>query len=284
MNFILNEKSLDGQFQDEEQFILSLGPIATSIRIIHEYTNIQIYKIKNLCDYKITKDKRLLELKQFGNTDELVRFKKILDDEIYDDPYWDDDPHHDIGEEFLFEGKDVTATSLAEAAVTGDALLSFKLDKFVDNILDIKTLHNTFKVSSIYTPKYLLELYDDIIGIDGKSMLMIRYKDTRIDCSLLEGKYGVSILEKDEIHELLLTFDKFVKHESWENIMLDDGLEYKKYSPASEKVNWFKGSKYSQKNIMKFRFSSVLRCYGYRKGEVFRVLRFERDHKISDNG
>ena len=35
---------------------------------------------------------------------------------------------------------------------------------------------------------------------------------------------------------------------------------------------------------MKFRFSGVMRCFGYRKGDRFRVLRLERDHTVSDNG
>lgn len=35
---------------------------------------------------------------------------------------------------------------------------------------------------------------------------------------------------------------------------------------------------------MKFRFSKVLRCYGYRKEDKFKVLRLERDHSISDKG
>ena len=65
---------------------------------------------------------------------------------------------------------------------------------------------------------------------------------------------------------------------------MDDGLEYKKYTPAEKKKNWFLGRKYSGKTIMKFRFSGAMRCFGYRKGDRFRVLRLERDHTISDNG
>ncbi len=115
-------------------------------------------------------------------------------------------------------------------------------------------------------------------------MLLIRYEGTRIDCSTLENDYGTSILEKNEFTELISTFDKFVNHESWESIGIDDGLEYKKYTPSSPKDNWFGGIKYKGKTIMKFRFSRVLRCYGYRKGDRFKVLRFERNHSVSDNG
>ena len=60
--------------------------------------------------------------------------------------------------------------------------------------------------------------------------------------------------------------------------------EYKKYSPENEEKNWFSGGKYKGKTIMKFRYSKVMRCFGYRKGDRFRILRIERDHKISDNG
>ena len=40
----------------------------------------------------------------------------------------------------------------------------------------------------------------------------------------------------------------------------------------------------SHKCIMKIRCSDVIRVFGYRKGDKFRILRIERDHKISDNG
>lgn len=36
--------------------------------------------------------------------------------------------------------------------------------------------------------------------------------------------------------------------------------------------------------IYKFRCKNPKRCFGYRKNDVFHVLRMERDHKISDNG
>lgn len=41
-----------------------------------------------------------------------------------------------------------------------------------------------------------------------------------------------------------------VQHNSWETIAVDDGLEYKKYTPGSENENWFSGRKYKGKTIM----------------------------------
>ena len=122
------------------------------------------------------------------------------------------------------------------------------------------------------------------MNIRGDELLRIRYNGTRLDCRSIELKYGTANLEKDEIDQIISSFDKFVRHESWETIALDDGLKYKKYSPSSITDDWFNNARYRGKVIMKFRCSSVLRCYGYRKAEKFIVLRLERDHKISNNG
>ena len=100
----------------------------------------------------------------------------------------------------------------------------------------------------------------------------------------LADKYGADILEREEFDGLIKSLKKFVEHESWESIALDDGLEYKKYTPKNDEKNWFRGLKYSGQTIMKFRFSSKMRCFGYRKENKFMVLRLERDHSISENG
>lgn len=85
----------------------------------------------------------------------------------------------------------------------------------------------------------------------------IKYENTRIDCSTLEEKYGVDTLEQYEFEEVIKSFNKFVEHESWKTIDVDDGLEYKKYTPQGNK-NWFIGRKYSGKTIMKL--DVVLKC------------------------
>lgn len=90
--------------------------------------------------------------------------------------------------------------------------------------------------------------------------------------------------KSEELLRLMIALDKFVEHESWEAIGLDDGLEYKKYAPSSSEEDWFLNSVHRNRTIMKFRFSSRMRCFGYRKGDRFRLLRIERDHRRSDKG
>lgn len=284
MEFLLNERSLHGQFQSGDIFLESLRPVIKCIEIMRVCPKIRILKIQNFHECKITKNERLCDLKSSGASDELLRFKLILDQEVYEEPHWDRNPKHDISQEFMWEEEDVTATSLAEAAVTQNPLLSFASDRFSDCILEIKNNKKIYHVDSVHTPRYLLEQYGNAMDIDRKYILLVRYEGTRIDCSGMEDAYGASILEKGEFEELLSTFDKFVNHESWDSIGLDAGLEYKKYNPSSPKDNWFRGVRYKGKTIMKFRFSRLLRCYGYRNGDKFKVLRLERDHTISDYG
>lgn len=284
MEFLLNERSLYGQFNSMDDFLKSLKPLVKCIKIIRNFSNMGIYKICDFHECKITKDKRICDLNLNGMSDELVRFKLSLDQEIYNEPYWDREPVHDVSQEFLWNNENVTATSLAEAVITKNSLLSFQSENFNDCVLTIVNNKKPYYINSIHTPKYLLEQYGNILKIDRKHILLIRYEGTRIDCSTLEDNYGTSILEKNEFTELISTLDKFVNHNSWESIGQDDGLEYKKYSPSSPKNNWFGGVKYKGKTIMKFRFSKVLRCYGYRKEDKFKILRLERDHSVSDKG
>ena len=151
-------------------------------------------------------------------------------------------------------------------------------------MLDIQKGSQKYEVLSIYSPRYLAQNHYIDLNIDRCDYLKIRYEGTRIDCSLLEKKSGPDQLKESEYKQLLGTLDKFVQHESWDTIDRDDGLEYKKYTPKNDEKNWFRGLKYSGQTIMKFRFSSKMRCFGYRKENKFMVLRLERDHSISENG
>ena len=147
-------------------------------------------------------------------------------------------------------------------------------------MLDLQKGSQKYEVLSIYSPRYLAQNHYIDLNIDRCDYLKIRYEGTRIDCSLLEKKSGPDQLKESEYKQLLGTLDKFVQHESWDTIDRDDGLEYKKYRGAGKK-NYFAG--YSQ-TIMKFRYSGKQRVFGYRKGDRFRVILIERDHKISNNG
>ncbi len=284
MNFILNEKSLHGQFESVEEFLKSLETNLGCFRLVRSQGDGEIRKIADFYKCKITEKLRLGDLKQFPRSDELSRFRIALDKEMRTEPYWDLTPAHDYGKPYWMGEEDMAATAVAEATARQESLLSFDSADYSDRRLCIRFDGEEYSVLSIYSPAYLAECLGERMGLERDECLKARYAKTRLDCSLLEREYGAEGLEKEEYALLMGTLDKFVKHESWESIGLDDGLEYKKYTPASSEEDWFRNTVYSDKTIMKFRFSSRMRCFGYRKGDRFRLLRIERDHKRSDKG
>lgn len=284
MDFILNEKSLHGQFESADEFLKSLEANLQCFRLVRSQAEGEIRKISDFYKCKVTKELSLGDLKQYPRSDELSRFRIALDKEMRTEPYWDLAPAHDYGISYKMGEEDMAATAVAEAVVREESLLSFASATYSDCKLCIRCDGKDFFVISIYRPAYLAECFGEQMGLGRDECLKARYAGTRLDCSLLEKEYGAAYLKKEEYASLVGTLDKFVRHESWESIDLDDGLEYKKYKPSSDEDNWFRNSVYGNQTIMKFRFSRKMRCFGYRKGDRFRLLRIERDHKRSDKG
>lgn len=284
MNFILNEKSLYGQFKSTDEFIKSLEANLQCFRLVRSQKDGEIRKIADFYKCKVTAEQSLGDLKQYPKSDELSRLRIALDKEMRTEPFWDSAPVHDYGMPYWLGDEDMAATAVAEAIARKENLLSFDSVIYSDCRLLIRWNGEEHLVFSIYHPSYLVECFGEQIGLKRDECLKARYAKTRLDCSLLEKEYGAEYLEKEEYELLLGTLDKFVKHESWESIGLDDGLEYKKYIPSAKEEDWFRNSVYRDMTIMKFRFSSKMRCFGYRKGERFRLLRIERNHKRSNKG
>lgn len=284
MEFILNEESLTGQFTTVENFLKSLKNNIRCFQIIRKSGDNIISKTENFYDQYVTSDKRICDLRSCQCSEELLAFQFQLEQEIYSLPHWDKDPKHDLSEIYWWNGRDMTATGMAEAVERDHMLLSFDMDKFRDCALHILINNAEKVVQSIYTPQYLVKMVGTQLQLQRDDILKIRYEGTRIDCSSIEREYGADTVDAYQLHLIMDSMDKFINHATWEDIARDDGLEYKKYTPGSPKYDWYNGSMYRNKQIMKFRASSVLRVHGYRKGDRFRVLRFEPDHKQSDHG
>lgn len=284
MDFILNERSLYGQFRNVDEFLKSLEANLQCFKLVRSQKEGEIRKIADFYKCKITEELELGDLRQYPRSDELSRFRIALDKEMRTEPYWDLEPMHDCGISYWMGEEDMAATAVAEAAVRQEPLLSFDSAVYSDRRLCIKCGGDEYTVISVYRPACLAECFGEQMGLERDDCLKARYAGTRLDCTLLEKQYGAEYLEKEEYILLLGTLDKFVRHESWESIGLDDGLEYKKYTPSSDEEDWFRNSVYSNQTIMKFRFSRRMRCFGYRKGNRFRLLRIERDHKKSNKG
>lgn len=127
-----------------------------------------------------------------------------------------------------------------------------------------------------------IEKYFDSLDLDPLEYCLKKFQNTKLNFSLLESEYGFDILDSIQQKEFLSTFYKFSQM-NWNDIIKSSankkGLNYKQYDG-----DWFRNSVYSGKNIFKFRTTQKSRCFGYRENDEFFILRFETDHKISDNG
>ena len=86
MDFLLNELSLCGQFKDTDSFLKSLACMVKCIELIHQNggADMQIYKTMDFYNCNVTETVKLCQMKNYGVSDELLKFKIKLDNEIYE--------------------------------------------------------------------------------------------------------------------------------------------------------------------------------------------------------
>ena len=70
----------------------------------------------------------------------------------------------------------------------------------------------------------------------------------------IEKEYGFLDFSQSEIEDCIEAFDRFEEAEGWDEIVRDRTLNFKRYSPASNKDDWFRKSEFKDKKIYKFRF------------------------------
>lgn len=277
---ILNEKSLQGQFTSMDEFIDNISPFLSSVRYFMKQEEWSVLKHSGLFRAYITKTEMFYRIRE-SRTDEARKIKAILCQMSDEPPYWDMEPKQSGS--YLENGTEVMGTSIAEASARSGFLLSFPRSSYVDR--EIELLHEKGQkiVSSITSMQYGRNILYKRGILDITTYLREKYRDTRLSFDEFDSDYGFDDFQKEEIAECLEQFERFVGHESWTGVMRDTSLCYKEYQP-SKKDNWFKGSKYEDVRIYKFRCGNPKRCFGYRRGDTFYALRMERDHSISDYG
>lgn len=281
----MNELSLEGQFENKEDFLEAAVPVMKCLKFIYR-RNGQVTKRSTFFSRKITKSETWNDLRGMKG-DAARRMKSLLLATTDSPPFWDCEQKRvsDAESLYMYGNINVTDSSLAEAAEDKKMLLSFPNEKYSDSmLLVVKNESMEFSVPSATSLKFLTEKLWENKELKINDYISGRYEGSRLDFSELEPGYGFENFEKEEIEDCIHTFDRFVSLENWDSIFSDRSLNYKQYQPSSNMHNWFRGEIYRGKRIDKFRCVNPKRCFGYRKGNVFYVLRMERDHKISDYG
>ncbi|MFA6395843.1 MAG: hypothetical protein WCW84_07740 [Sulfurimonas sp.] len=280
MDVVINELSLFGQYHNIEAFLENLRSIV-SMTALFKKNQINLYKNQMFWQRDITSDKKLSDLISISHPS-ITLFKSHLS-ALAQPPYWEIDQKHNCVESiYTYRGNQICNTGLAESSQRDSVVVSFTHDAFIENKLSIEN------GSVNYLLDNLTELRTTAKVLWGKNCISdidfchYFFYNTNLCFSELANSYGFDTLDSTQKNEFISSFEMFSSMD-WCSIISSDGLDYKAYKP-SKKENWFTGNIYEQKQIFKFRITQKYRCFGYRNGDIFHVLRFEIDHKISDKG
>lgn len=276
---LLNEKSLDGQFGSMDEFYKTLPVMGQNLRILKN-NDVVLQKHSTLYQQKITGEITLYDLQnrkgkvEPTQRDKLILWKRQLSSLMNTPPFWDLE---------TADSKD----SIEEAARRGTDVLSFLHDGYKDTILKVPCEDGKCDVRSSVSTGYLVDGLYQRGFLSRLEYIRQRFLDGRIRMTYIDTEIaGIDVLEKREMEELLEGLERFEAARTWKDIMEDRFFDYKSYQPSSSKYDVFAKGDFSDKNIDKFRCGqhSQIRCFGYREGEQFFVLRIERDHRYSDHG
>jgi len=272
MEILINELSLSGQFKDENEFLDSFDIVLEFIKFIDEL-EFTLLKEYSFFQAQVTSNTKLDNFLKLRN-DRAKRMKRFLLKLAYNPPYWNETQKHDCSnDKYLLNANDICDTSLAESCERDRVILSFAHSDFLNTNLEIIKNSSFINIYNFIDKSHFLDYLLSISQIGLLNYCQIKFKNSNLNFSLLDDNYGFNILNISQQKEFINTFHSF-SNMSWENIVSSDGLQYKRY----------KGNEFKQQIIYKFRVTQKYRCFGYRQDNEFFVLRFEIDHKISDNG
>lgn len=276
---LLNEKSLDGQFESMEAFYETLPVMSRNLKIL-QHSDMILQKHSSLYKRKITPDFTLFDLQNKSGKvapdqrDKVIFWKRQLSSLMRQPPFWDVE-------------NDKSGDSLQEAARRNTDVLSFLHESYKDTIIHVSCGDEDCEVRSSVSTGHLVEGMFQRGYLDVVEYIRQKYQDGRVRTRYLDTETNsIRLLEKLEMRELIEGLDRFDEAHTWKDITRDRFFDYKSYQPSAEKYNVFANSSFSDKSIDKFRCGqhSQVRCFGYREGDLFFVLRIERDHSYSDHG
>ncbi|MCG3654992.1 hypothetical protein [Aliarcobacter butzleri] len=281
MEILINELSLKGQFDNEDKFLDNLENILRILKLI-EIFDFVLLKNSMLFDVNITSSYKMVNLLAL-KTDRIRKLKSFIAKLSNNPPYWDDNKKHKCSDTYNYKGKNVCNTSLAESCERDKIILSFNHRDFSEDICILLKNTENLNIFNIIDMNKFLEYLLLNKKINCFQYCQNKFKNSKLNFEEINHGFGFDSLKNSQQEkEFIQAFDLFDRTD-WSNILASDGLEYKQYTPSKSK-NWFKGTKFEHINIYKFRVTQKYRCFGYRTGDMFNILRFEIDHEISDNG
>ena len=158
---IINELSLNGQFSDSQDFWKNGIPLFhKALQDAQSFGIMYLFKKGNFYGAQVTPDKTLHDLltaPEVRIIDEAKRYKSILARAICN-PFWDDDPRQTPNAHYRVDEKEVSGSSVAEAAARSVCLLSFIRSSYEKNPIVVTKGEETTRVGNIWKEKQLYSI------------------------------------------------------------------------------------------------------------------------------
>ncbi len=186
MELLLNEKSLAGQFRDQDDFYQILPVMSRNLEILRQH-RVSLLKHSSLYARKITRDMTILDLQNRKGKvnplqrDKVKRWKRELSFLVMDPPFWD------------AESTD-SEDSLQEAARRKTDVISFPHPDYQDKTLQIFYKGEAVPVISAVTTRYLLDLLLRHREINIYEYMKLSYGEGKIRTDYLDAGMELSLI------------------------------------------------------------------------------------------
>ncbi len=272
MGVVLNELSLDGQFQNIDDFSENLKEIIEIIKNLKNlgiavFIHSDIYSNQRL----ITKNVSFLD---FFNSSRLylgTRFKQLL----LNSQYWDASPLYDENDEYISDIPNFSCpNAITEACERRKEIISFKHDKYFNSeIVSIIKNKTKIEIINFLTHTQMLDYYYSL-GMYSNNELeycKLRFKN-KLDFSDFNESAGFIVVPKEHRHLFMDDLSKF-DNMDW-NEILSSNFDYKQ--ALDDHYNQLR---ITYPNLTKFRVTRRYRCYGFRdENNRFHVIGFNISH------
>ncbi|MDR0700686.1 MAG: hypothetical protein LBG28_15925 [Tannerella sp.] len=157
MEILINELSLNGQFDDIHQFEREgLIPI---IALLKEFTNKDtLLKKQDLWKSQVTSGDNLYQVLTQCRTDEATRFKSALN-KLISEPFWETSRRHNDKNDYEYNHKKINDTSLAESCERDKVVISFIHEDYSSTELQIsKNKTQIIDVDNLFCEEHYIEV------------------------------------------------------------------------------------------------------------------------------
>ncbi|CAM3774783.1 hypothetical protein FLBR109950_00640 [Flavobacterium branchiophilum] len=287
MEVLINELSLNGQNQSIQDFINTSFVRFIEIFQILEKQKIYPYKKYDFYNSKITETENfqsLFHLKNVaGISDEIKKYRTIAD-KCLSEPFWEENQQHDSNKVYLYKNQNVSNTSIAEAFERNATLLSFVPSDFNEKQIEVSKENQSKNLINFSDKKHLLEtLYENKL-LNFHLFCLNYFRGTKLSFENVNFEKSFNkINERNDEIAYLNSFLSFIE-KSWGDILAQGGkgknkvgLAYSNYHDQNYFTNYNCTS-----DIYKFDATLKARVLGYRDKDVFYVLEFDTDHRLSD--